>query len=581
MDGTLAKTAFAILFSCTVLQTCRGDSFVHPGIGLNAAQLTNIVHCVKNGVEPWKGAYDRLCAHDHRFSKKPHVRARRDVANPRIDSPDFDNRCQWDGETAVCQIVQYHITGEEIYLQNAFDLVRWYYCNVKGGNKHWDSQFRWPYAEKWYLMACELLRYTEKRKQGTGNGERGTGLDWTDEDTKGVNEFIKIGEGFWWGRGTFLNQLQWTMGGPLARAIWRDDYATYCEMVEIVTSNAQGPVGEQNGSIREMCRLVVTNETTGASVAPHVQYTEMGRDIGHAFPGYGALCENLAIMRSQGTKIDPGTGEVSDKPDAVEPIEFLSHRMIRAVNQICKYNLGFDIDWTPIYINREKGDVWNRPSNAGGGRGRIVDVLDFTYNWYRFVRGWNLEKMMKSEETRYFTYAHRLRGQNDLMTLLFTPPDVAGKWHAEWIDPGRDGVIRFGEVIRERGMGNGERGIGNEEQGEHSAALRLCVKNKSETIPVFLHNRKPLPKAGEYILRYRTDGDAAMGVINPEDYGTEFEYPDAAKKRKYVEKVALPNTKGEWADFKFALANPPNRNLVKLRFATRGTYIEIDTLKAQ
>ena len=215
-----------------------------------------------------------------------------------------------------------------------------------------------------------------------------------------------------------------------------------------------------------------------------------------------------------------------------------------------------------VYRDRQLSVAgWPEGNVAGGGRGRIVDVLDFTYNWYRFVRGWSLKKMMKSEETRYFTYAHRLRGQNDLMTLLFTPPEIAGKWHAEWIDPGRDGTIRFGELI-----------------GEQNDSAR--ANNRKQFIfPVFLHNRKPLPKAGEYILRYRTDGDAAMGVINPEDYGTEFEYPDAAKKRKYVEKVALPNTKGEWSNFKFMLSNPPGRNLVKLRFATRGKYIEIDTLK--
>lgn len=537
------------------------SGFVHPGIGFTRDDLLMIAKNVRDGVEPWKSSYASLVKHDHRFSTKPRVFTRRGEGLTAIDSPDFDNRCAWDSQSAMCQAVLYIVDGDERHRKYAMDVVRWFYRNIKSGRPHWDSQFRWPNAERWYLMACELLRYS-----GPTSGP----LAWTDEDTAGVDAFIRCGEGLWWGRGTFLNQLQFTLGGPLARAIWRNDRAKYDAMVEIVTCNAQGPKGEGNGSIKEMCRLVTENEVTGEKVKPHVQYSEMGRDIGHPFPGAGALADNLAIIRSQGTRVDPADGTVSRKKNAVDPIEYLDHRFLRGVNQICKYNLGFDIDWTPIYVNRKKNDVWSRPANWGGGRGRIVDLMDILHSHYRWKRGVD---MSKSEDTRYFRYANRLRGPNLFYQFLWTPREAAGKWKDERIDPGKDGVNRFAEFILPR-----ESGVSVMREAKNGPAF-VRAESGRLMFPMFLHNRYPLPGPGEYVLRYCTKSDGALGIINPEDYKTEFEDEATCTKRKYVEKIALPSTGGNWKELVITLENPPKRNLVKLDFRTRGGPIDVEWLR--
>ena len=44
--------------------------------------------------------------------------------------------------------------------------------------------------------------------------------------------------------------------------------------------------------------------------------------------------------------------------------------------------------------------------------------------------------MSKSEDTRYFRYANRLRGPNLFCQFLLTPREAAGKWVDERIDPG-------------------------------------------------------------------------------------------------------------------------------------------------
>ena len=118
--------------------------FQHPGIGLNREHLDQLKANVQGGVEPWKTLYDSLTKHDHRFSKKPRIFARRGEGITQIDSPDFDNRCAWDSQTAYYQAIMYEITGEAEYRERALDYVRWFYTHITGGRPHWDSQFRWP-----------------------------------------------------------------------------------------------------------------------------------------------------------------------------------------------------------------------------------------------------------------------------------------------------------------------------------------------------------------------------------------------------------------------------------------------------
>lgn len=535
--------------------------FQHPGLGLNREQIDQLKKNVQDGVEPWKTLFEDLRQHHHAFSKKPRIFARRGEGIDSINSPDFDSRCAWDSETAYIQGLMYEITGEEDYRARALEYVRWFYTHITKGHRHWDSQFRWPNAEGWYFRAAELLRYT---------GPKTGPLAWTQADTEGVNRFTDIGKDFWWGRGTFLNQLQFTLGGPLGRAVWYDDWNMYCEMVEILTANKQGPVGERNGSIKEMCRLVTTNEVTGAKVKPHVQFSEMGRDIGHPMPGAGQLGENLTILWSQKTNVDPVSGEVSSAKNAVDPIEFLHHQYLRGMNQICKYNLGFDIDWTPIAINRERCEYWIRPSNWGGGRGRTSSEIDMAYLYYKWKK--NLD-FSKSEETRYYGYAMEQRGFDYKHAFLWLPQEAAGKVSFERPDAGKDFTNRFAEFIQPRMEGL------KVVEDKVTGAKYLSATTQSFIFPMFLPFRKPLPKAGEYILRYRADGPSGLAIINPAEYDTEWADPETCTKRIYAEKVRLPATGKQWQEFKFTLSNPPDRNLIRLEFRTKGKYLDLEWMK--
>ena len=96
---------------------------------------------------------------------------------------------------------------------------------------------------------------------------------------------------------------------------------------------------------------------------------------------------------------------------------------------------------------------------------------------------------------------------------------------------------------------------------------------------MFLPFRRPLPAAGEYVLRYRSDGPSGMAVINPAEYDTEFADPETCTKRIYVEKVKLPPTGKAWKEYSFTLNNLPDRHLIKLEFRTKGKRLDLEWLK--
>ena len=288
------------------------------------------------------------------------------------------------------------------------------------------------------------------------------------------------------------------------------------------------------------------------------------------FPGAGQLGENITILWSQKTRVDPVTGEVSTKKDAVDPIEFLGHRYLRGVNQICKYNLGFDIDWTPIAINREKGEYWMRPSNWGGGRGRISNEVDILYMYYRWKKNLDLGR---SEETRYLGHGLDMKGVDYWHALLWMPQGAAGKATLERLDPGKDWTNRFAEFLLPKVEGL------SLQVDKTSGARYVSSTAKSFFFPMFLPFRKPLTKAGEYVLRYRCDGASGMAVINPAEYDTEFADPETCTKRIYVEKVKLPPTGKAWKEYSFTLNNPPDRHLIKLEFRTKGNRLDLEWLK--
>ena len=534
-----------------VLETLNAtNGMLHPGIGLNASRIDTIVRNVRGGVEPWKSLFARATA-DGRFSKAPRFLF---GGEEHANNQHVDDRLCWDGETATCQMVMYLVTGQELYRSNALSLVRRYYMTVKDGSGHWDCHFRWGNAIRTYLMAAELLRYSEAPSVATR---------WTSADTDGVAAFCRIGlewsdhEYYW------MNQHGYAIGGVMAYRIFTDDAKGYAENVERMTVNRHMYPGFGNGSIQYLCRLVTQDDSTGKTLAvPNFQYAECGRDIGHPFPGLGITCEVIEIVRSQLTRVHPVSGEIWRGTDAVDPLEFRDHSLLRGANYICRYNLGMDTRWVPQYANPSQ--VYTCLWNAGGGRGRIVPVLSILYNHYRYE---NRSFDLNGEDARYFAYAYTLQDIELPQGLFYMPSEAAGRWRDVQFrsDPARrnfaDYILPADSRMSVVAGSDGHR--------------YLSVRANAFILPLFTKGGHFFGGSGPKTIRYRSNGDEAVGVVNPEDYGTEKE---ASGRYIHVAKFLLPDTHGEWRDYKFDLTTEPDRELIKLRFGGHATQLDLECI---
>ena len=160
----------------------------------------------------------------------------------------------------------------------------------------------------------------------------------------------------------------------------------------------------QNGSIKQLFRLVTKNDLTGEDVAPAVQHVEMGRDQAHG----GGDITNAGIlarlMMAQGTKVDPVAGTPSTEANAVGPYEFLNDRILDAAELFGSYMTGLEIPWIPTASHTDEAGnptiVYKAVSSAYRGRSGLNYWEPFYY--YKYGRGVDIAQRAPSF-TRFYT----------------------------------------------------------------------------------------------------------------------------------------------------------------------------------
>jgi hypothetical protein len=407
----------------------------HPGIALSQADLDNMRDHVRAGNEPWNTAFHAF-ASDRRSSKTPriHYDEENDLfvnirgpwaftdekgnywANP---SEHVGNRANWDSETAFHQAIMWYITGDETYRSNAMYIIR-AYAGIQSVVPHTNFRF----ATMTYLLgaAAEILRYSDTPTES---------LKWTAADTQNLSKMMDHVRNAYEGRhpNYFMNQHQFALMGIMARAIFTNDLELYAEAVEATMVNAAGEDGGRNGSIKQQMRMMTKNEMTGEPLDPsdyHVQLMEMGRDMGHTYANIAGLSTLAQTIYAQGTKVDPIDGTMSTAANAVNPFNFLDDRLLEGITYALKYNLGYDVPWTPAVANQSYfGQIFDK-IQPRGERGRIDAFYSVLYNYYKYIE----QQDMTQEKFKYLAYAYETRmpevaGKDYPLAMLLYMPDAA------------------------------------------------------------------------------------------------------------------------------------------------------------
>lgn len=244
------------------------------------------------------------------------------------------------------------------------------------------------------VTAAEILRYTTAQNEA---------LNWTEKDTSDfTNNLIHpMTETFLHGNNYFMNQHTYPLLGAISGYIFTDNRDRYNEGVEWFTVNKTAVDQGQNGSIKQLFRLVDTDLLTGEPVnPPRVQHVEMGRDQAH---GAGDLvkAEILGrLLEAQTTKVDSVDGTVSTASNAVNVYAFLDDRMLKTADYFARFMLGYDTPWTPVAAHTDPDGnptiIYKELSEAY--RERIGGNVYGLYYYYKYTAGIDMKK-----EAPYYT----------------------------------------------------------------------------------------------------------------------------------------------------------------------------------
>ncbi|MGO4274548.1 alginate lyase family protein, partial [Paenibacillus sp. TAF58] len=254
----------------TITETIDASGFKHPGVGLTKDVLENMRTQVRAQKQPWNTYFNAMLASSSASktvtssnqsgtdSTKPGTYA--------FNSQGVESKFIADALKAYTQAILYVVTGDETYRANAMHMIRiWSQMDPAQYAYYTDAHIHAGIPLNRMVTAAEILRYSSYQTAD---------LAWTDKDsTEFTNNLITpVIETLLHDNNHFMNQHLYPLLGAMAGYIFTGNRDRYKEGVEWFTVNKTAVDQGQNGSIKQLFRLVTKNDLTGEAVTPVVQH---------------------------------------------------------------------------------------------------------------------------------------------------------------------------------------------------------------------------------------------------------------------------------------------------------------------
>ena len=371
--------------SVTLRETTSDAGFVHPGIAVSASNLKLARSQVLGGVEPWASYYAAMLKTKYASASLLPVNRGPAPDTPKTDafnSQGVEGQFIEDAFGAYTQAIQYFITGDPVHRANGMHIIRtWSHMDPAKVASYPDDHIHAGIPLMRMLAAAEIFRYSS-----VNPGTDGYDTAWTDGDTTDLtkNLITPVIKVLLSGNTFFMSQQPYPLVGEIAGYAFTDDRTGYDRAVEVFSVNSGNPDKNTNGALASLIREISAKDPLNPYGHSFVQAQEMGRDQAHAWDGINALSEIARLLTVQGTRLDPVTGTVSTKRDAVSPYRFGNDRLLAGLDTFYAYMMGGTIPW----IDTTGGP--GKPSEAY--RGRQFDPIDELYDVYRYDLGVDVER---------------------------------------------------------------------------------------------------------------------------------------------------------------------------------------------
>jgi hypothetical protein len=337
MRITVITAAFALLLvSASVVPAqssgqVQSASFIHPGMLHSAADLERIKKNVKDGVEPWAGAWKEF--QKNRFLAKTFQPRPLETVGRGVGSTGMNNIAD-DGTAAYNNAIAWYVTGDANYAKKTIEILNaWSYkCKTINGKDAVLCAGIYGYK---FANAAEIIRYSYK--------------DWSKKDIEQFKTMLKtvfypVIKDF----ATFANG-NWDaccLPTMMSIGIFCDDRVMFDRAVRYYLD------GSGNGSLTNY----VVNEAG--------QCQESGRDQGHAQLGIALLAGACEIGYHQGIDMYGAVG----------------NRLLKGFEYAAKYNLGNDV---PFEHYADRTGKYTASVISQINRGKFPPIYEMPYNHYQ------------------------------------------------------------------------------------------------------------------------------------------------------------------------------------------------------
>ncbi|KQV33437.1 discoidin domain-containing protein [Massilia sp. Root335] len=552
-DAFAADTIQTIVttYQPTINESIDASGFKHPGVGLTKDVLETMRAEVLAQKEPWNTYFNRMLLSGAASKTiSSNNQSGSDPTRPgtvAFNSQGVESKFIADALKAYTQAILYYVTGDETYRANAMRLIRiWAQMDPNQYAYYTDAHIHTGIPMNRMMAAAEIMRYTSCQTAA---------LAWTDQDTANLtnNLIVPVTETFNHSPDHFMNQHLYPLIGSMSGYIFTGNRARWNEGVEWFTINKTAVDQGQNGSIKQLFRLVTKNDLTGEAVTPMVEHVEMGRDQAHGAGDVTNMSILARLLMSQDTKIDPVDGTASTAPDAVGPYEFLNDRILDATEYFAGFMLGYDTPWVPTAAHTDPNGVPTvvYKTLQGGYRGRLTQNTWEPYYYYKYTRGLDMSQRAPNF-TRMFadrtTYNwDGVDGGGDFW--LFIPPAAESEGTQflvkPIVDPLREVEDRFTSLD----------GFGTAMQDDAASFVRVAATGAGSRLAVFGYANGTRSVA----FRVRTNGEASMDAFG--------------------DTILLPDTQGQWRYVSYAFNQYQGLgDYLPLTIKGAGTTVDIDHL---
>lgn len=361
--------------------------FAHPGIVDSRDQLDLMRDMVQKGVEPWKSAYESV-RRDPRASSDYQLQG--PLAVVKGSNLPMEYTIGTDGFAAHDNALEWYVTGDQVYANKALDIIRQWSSTLTSLTEFIHAA---PGVAR-MASAAEILRYTP-------------GSGWTDSDTASFSHLLRIVASpppVGIDRDDmFQNQAGYGHTALFAAAVFLDDRDLYAKYLKRATVGTN-PVPGQDFSLDRQ-------------INDNGQLNEMGRDQPHAHGDLTTLAEI-----AQTTSIQAHLGKLGDL--GVDLFTYHDNRLLSGAEYFAKYNLGYDVPWTPHVLNPTTTYTQVSPATRGEFTGKLSEanvnspLKALIYNHYHYDLG------VPDSSMPYLTSMASQIG-DDWNDLLWTPAAAA------------------------------------------------------------------------------------------------------------------------------------------------------------